>query len=148
MKSRHRVYPRGRFARFRGRRRSRIPTESMADIAFLLMIFYMSSAILRPISGPPVTLPVADESMRQPSDQVEHLWIDAQGRPWMNDGYVQYEAIAPILMLKLQGNPELVVALHADRNTPYAFVDRALRELKRSEAVRVSFTVTPTPGGP
>jgi biopolymer transport protein ExbD len=120
----------------------------MADIAFLLMIFYMSSAILRPISGPPVTLPVADESLRQPSERVEHVWIDVDGKVWMADAYVEYDEIGLILMQELQANPELVVALHADRRTPYAFVDRALREFKRSEAVRVSFTVTPNPEGP
>lgn len=141
---------RSRFARFRSRSRGagRIPTESMADIAFLLIVFYMSSAILRPETGLDVDLPRARNTLRQPPERVAHIWIDADGRPWVNDLYVQYDQIAPILVAKLRANPQLIVALHCDRRTRYTYMDRALAELKKAEAVRVSFTAIPNPAGP
>jgi len=117
-----------------------IPTESMADIAFLLIIFYMTSAILRSETGIGVDLPRARNTLRQPRERIAHLWIDQDGRAMINDLYVDYAEIAPILVRKLRDNPELIVALNTDRRTRYVYVHRALTEMKKAEAVRVSFT--------
>ena len=112
----------------------------MADIAFLLLIFYMTTAILRTETGLDVELPRARNTMRQPRERIAHIWIDADGRAMINDLYVDYGDIAPILMAKMKQNPELIVALNTDRETRYAFMHRALAEMKKAEAVRVSFT--------
>lgn len=135
----------GRFRRTVGSR-TRIPTESMADIAFLLLIFYMTTAILRTETGLDVDLPRAQNTMRQPRERIAHIWIDADGRVMINDLYVGYEQIAPILVAKIQANPELIVALNTDRQTRYVHMHRALAEMKKAEAVRVSFTTLPGPG--
>ena len=129
----------GRFRRFTSASH-RIPTESMADIAFLLLIFYMTTAILRTETGLDVDLPRAQNTMRQPRERIAHIWIDADGRAMINDLYVRYEDIAPILSRKIQANPELIVALNTDRQTRYVYTHRALAEMKKAEAVRVSFT--------
>jgi len=131
----------GRFRR-RGRPRAevRVPTESMADIAFLLVIFFITTSVLRLDQGMQVELPRATATLRQPRDRIAHVWIDAEGRLMVNDLLIGYDELAVILGDKLRRNPELVVALNSDRRTEYAFVHRALGELKKAEAVRVSFT--------
>ena len=135
----------GRFQRVTAHR-NRIPTESMADIAFLLLIFYMTTAILRTETGLDIDLPRAQNTMRQPRERIAHIWIDADGRAMINDLYVGYDEIAPILVAKIQANPELIVALNTDRQTRYVHMHRALAEMKKAEAVRVSFTTLPGPG--
>jgi len=139
-----------RVGRFRSTLRviDRIPTESMADIAFLLLIFYLTSAVLRTEAGLDVELPRAQNTLRQPREQIAHLWIDAEGRVMINDFYVGYDDIAPILTLKLRENPSLIVAINTDRRTRYRFMQRALDEMKKAEAVRVSFTSQPRGGEP
>jgi biopolymer transport protein ExbD len=138
----------GRFGRFRRARThgGRIPTESMADIAFLLMIFFITSTVLRIEQGLPVDLPRAQTVMRQPRELIVHVWLDATGRPMIDDLFVGYDDIAPILAEKLRRNPSLVVAVNSDRRTAYTYVHRLLGELKKAEAVRVSFTAEPRPG--
>jgi len=140
----------GRFEHLRRRtqRGTRVPMESMADIAFLLLIFYMSTAILRPDQGMDVDLPRASQGMRQPRELVAHVWIDAEGQVMVNDLRVDYDELAPVLVRKLRGNPNLIVALNTDRRTRYVYMDRALAELKKAEAVRVSFTTIPKDRGP
>jgi biopolymer transport protein ExbD len=125
-----------------------IPTESMADIAFLLLIFYLTSAILRSETGLVVDLPRARNTLRQPREQIAHIWIDKDGRAMINDLYVEYEEVAPILAAKLRENPDLIVAVNTDRRTRYRYMQRALEELKKAETVRVSFTTVPIPSGP
>jgi len=126
---------------------TRIPTESMADIAFLLLIFYMTTAILRTEAGLDIDLPRARNTMRQPRERIAHIWIDSDGRAMINDLYVGYDEIAPILVAKMQANPELIVALNTDAKTRYAYMHRALAALKQAEAVRVSFTTLPEAPG-
>lgn len=125
-----------------------IPTESMADIAFLLLIFYLTSAILRSETGLVLDLPRARNTLRQPREQIAHIWIDKDGRAMINDLYVEYEEVAPILAAKLRENPDLIVAVNTDRRTRYRYMQRALEEMKKAEAVRVSFTTVPSPSGP
>ncbi len=139
-----------RVGRFRSSLRAldHIPTESMADIAFLLLIFYLTSAILRSETGLVVDLPRARNTLRQPREQIAHIWIDKDGRAMINDLYVEYEEVAPILAAKLRENPNLIVAVNTDRRTRYRYMQRALEEMKKAEAVRVSFTTVPSPSGP
>ena len=136
--------------RFRRRQRAldRIPTESMADIAFLLLIFYLTSAILRTEEGLVVDLPRARQTLRQPREQIAHIWIDAGGRVMINDLFVREEEIAPILVRKIRESPNLIVALNTDRRTRYKHVQRVLEEMKKAESVRVSFTARPHGPGP
>jgi biopolymer transport protein ExbD len=128
----------------------RIPMESMADIAFLLLIFYLASAVLRTEAGLEVELPRAQNTMRQPREQITHIWIDAEGRVMINDLYVDYGDIAPTLVRKLRENPNLIIAINSDRRTRYRYMQRVLEEMKKAEAVRVSFTTFPKEkqGGP
>jgi biopolymer transport protein ExbD len=141
--------PVGRFHKYRTRLRheTRIPTESMADIAFLLMIFFITTTVLRLEEGLHVDLPRAVSTLRQPNEDIVHVWIDADGRPMIDDLLVGYEDLGPILARKLRDNPRLIVALNADRHVRYSFMHRALAEMKRAEAVRVSFTALPRPAG-
>ena len=120
----------------------------MADIAFLLLIFYLTSAVLRIEVGLDVQLPRARNTLRQPREQIAHVWIDAEGRVMINDFYVGYDDIAPILARKLRENPSLIVAINTDRCTRYRFMQLALDEMKKAEAVRVSFTTQPRGGEP
>jgi biopolymer transport protein ExbD len=137
----------GRFEQFRRAHRAgaRIPTESTADIAFLLMIFFITTTVLRIDAGLPLDLPRAVSVMRQPREQIAHVWLGADGRPMINDLYVRFEDVAPILGDKLRRNPALIVAVNSDRATPYEYVHRLLAELKKAETVRVSFTAEPLP---
>lgn len=120
----------------------------MADIAFLLLIFYLTSAILRSETGLVVDLPRARHTLRQPREQIAHIWIDKDGRAMINDLYVEYEEVAPILARKLRENPNLIVAVNTDRRTRYRYMQRALEEMKKAEAVRVSFTTVPRTPAP
>ena len=144
------IRQRGRFHRLRRRGTSgnRVPMESMADIAFLLLIFYMSTAILKPDGGLEIDLPRASQGMKQPRDLIAHIWIDAAGRLMVNDLFVDYDDLSSVLIRKLRLNPNLIVAINTDRRTRYVYMDRALAELKKAEAVRVSFTTVPLANGP
>jgi len=120
-----------------------IPTASTADIAFLLLIFFMATTIFRMEQGLPVVLPRAEMGVKIPRLQTAHIYVDRQGRVSIDDLLVQIPDILPILAVKLEQNPQLVVGLTIDEQVPYETADRIIEELKKANALNSSFTVQP-----
>ena len=57
-----------------------IPTASMADISFLLLVFFMVSTVFVRYRGIPVTLPQAEKIEKLESRRkVTAIWIDEKG---------------------------------------------------------------------
>lgn len=128
--------------RFRRRVRveTRIPAASMADIAFLLFIFFMATTIFRLEEGLRVTLPRAEMGEQVPRERITHVWIDVDGTVSVNDKIVRMEDLVPILQSKVRENPALIVGFNCDENAEYALMARAIDALKTAGVLPVSFT--------
>jgi len=120
-----------------------IPTSSMADIAFLLLIFFMATTIFKMEDGLPVDLPRAETAQKQEREKIMHIWIDAGGRVSINDKLVRIPQIEDILTNLLSERPDLIVAFNADDRAPYGVVSDVMEQLKDANAIRVSFTSDP-----
>ena len=117
-----------------------VPTSSMADIAFLLLVFFMVTTIFRLEEGLPVELPKAAAAVQVPREKVAHIWVDARLRISINDKLVRLRDIQPAILKKLTQNPALIVALNADKTVNYKLMDDVMEELKQVNANKVSFT--------
>jgi biopolymer transport protein ExbD len=122
---------------------NKVPTSSMADIAFLLLIFFMVTTIFKMEDGLPVTLPRAETAQKQKREKIMHIWIDGNGRVSINDKIVQIIQVEDILLNMLSERPDLIVAFNADDRAPYGVVSDVMEELKDANAIRVSFTSDP-----
>ena len=120
--------------------RSSVPTASMADIAFLLLIFFMATTIFKMEDGLEVDLPRAETAQRQQREKIMHIWINQGGNISINDKLVKIDQIEDILKGMLSERPDLIVAFNADDRAPYRVVSDVMEELKDANAVRVSFT--------
>jgi len=118
----------------------RIPTSSMADIAFLLLVFFMVTTIFKLEDGLPVEMPKAEAGIQIPRERVSHIWIDRLGNISINDKLMHPEQIEGVIYKKLVENPNLIVAFNTDKQTPFDIVDEVMEELKQANATRVSFT--------
>jgi biopolymer transport protein ExbD len=117
-----------------------IPTSSMADIAFLLLVFFMVTTIFKLEDGLPVEMPKAEAAIQIPRERVSHIWIDRLGNISINDKLMHPEQIEGVVYKKLLENPNLIVAFNTDKQTPFDIVDEVMGELKQANATRVSFT--------
>jgi biopolymer transport protein ExbD len=124
-----------------------VPTSSMADIAFLLLIFFMVTTIFKMEDGLIVTLPRAETAVKQKREMVLRVWIDAAGNISIQDKLVALDLINDIMTNALTENPILIVAFNADHRTPSGIVHDVMEELKEANAVRVSFTSDPELSG-
>jgi len=115
----------------------------MADIAFLLLIFFMVTTIFKMEDGLPVALPRAETAQKQKREKIMHIWIDGSGNIAINDKLVDIPQVEDILITMLSERPDLIVAFNADDRAPYGVVSDVMEELKDANAIRVSFTSDP-----
>jgi biopolymer transport protein ExbD len=117
-----------------------VPTASMADIAFLLLIFFMTTTIFKMEDGLPITLPRAETAAKQEREKIIRIWIDPVGHISIQDKLIELEQIKDLMVTTMTENPALIVAFNADHRTPNGIVSDVMEELKKANAVRVSFT--------
>jgi len=116
-----------------------IPTSSMGDIAFLLLIFFMVTTIFREETGLPVELPRAEVGEEVNRELVSNIYIDRSGQISIDDRLVQVKHVADIMAIKISDNPQLIVAFKTDNYANYGVVSDVMEELKEVNAVRVFF---------
>ena len=122
---------------------ARIPTSSMADIAFLLIVFFMVTTIFKLEQGLAITLPRSTAGDKIPREKVAHIWIDRGGTLSIDDLVVGVWDIEPMILAKIRENPGLIVSFNTDEQAPYRIVNEAMERLKLANALRVSFTTVP-----
>jgi biopolymer transport protein ExbD len=118
---------------------SRIPTSSMADIAFLLLVFFMVTTVLKLEEGLPIALPKAEAAQDIPRENVIHIWVDRAGKISINDMIVTVASVEGIVAQRIRVNPGIIVAFYTDEGAPYGVMNDIMEQLKRASAVRVSF---------
>ena len=117
----------------------KIPTASMADIAFLLLIFFMVTTVLKLEEGLPIALPKAEAAQDIPREHVLHVWVDRAGKISINDMIVTVTSVEGIVAQRIRSNPGIIVAFYTDEAAPYGVMSDIMEQLKRASAVRVSF---------
>ncbi|MGD8394319.1 MAG: biopolymer transporter ExbD [Candidatus Eiseniibacteriota bacterium] len=120
---------------------SKIPTSSMADIAFLLLVFFMATTIFRLEEGLTVTLPRAEMGERVPREKIAHVWIDGQGQVSVDDNLVRMQDLVFILNEKLKQNPAMIVGFNTEAQVEYKLMAQAIDAMKEAGVLPVSFTV-------
>ena len=97
---------------------SEIPTSSMADIAFLLIIFFMVTAVFSATKGLEFKLPKDDN---KPPEQEEAVFVQvaSDASITVDCRPMELDEILPYLEPKLLRNPEKPVILYTDGAAPY-----------------------------
>ena len=96
-----------------------IPTASMADIAFLLIIFFMVTTVFSATKGLEFKLPKEDQD--QPPETVDAVYIKIYPDSSITVDCKSMEPadILDYLQPKLTRNPEKPVILYTDADAPY-----------------------------
>lgn len=120
---------------------SEIPSSSLADMAFLLLIFFMVTTTFRKEQPREVVFPEAEatEKLEQPRKDVLHVYIEQDGRIFINDQLVPMQNVSGVVAPLYAANTAMVVMLRSDREVPYTVVDQVMKELQAAGALRVAF---------
>ena len=115
----------------------------MADIAFLLIVFFMVTTIFKLEQGLAITLPRSTAGDKIPREKVAHIWIDRQGTISIDDLVVTVPDIERLIVAKIRENHGLIISFNTDEQAPYRIVNESMERLKLANALRVSFTTVP-----
>jgi biopolymer transport protein ExbD len=114
----------------------------MADIAMLLLIFFMSTSIIRSRESVSVRLPGALAGERIRPETMIRITIGPSGLVAFNDARVAIERVGPLLAEKLSREPALGISLHADARTRYAIVASVIEQLEAAQVGRVTLATS------
>ena len=107
-------------ARKRKLRTSEIPSGSMADIAFLLLIFFLVTTTIDTDKGLGIVLPPAgDVEIEIRKENILNCLINSQGKVLLDEEPTPTEQISKIVGRKLRENTNLIVSVKAHPKTSY-----------------------------
>ncbi len=115
----------------------------MADIAFLLIVFFMVTTIFKLEQGLAITLPRSEAGEKIPREMIAHVWIDRAGTVLIDDLVVGIDDIEPMITAKMRENPALIISFNTDDAARYEVVNESMERLKLANALRISFTTMP-----
>ena len=120
---------------------SEIPTSSMPDIIFMLLIFFMVTTVLREYSGLPVQLPKAKRIEKLKSKRhTSHIWISKDGLISIDDRLFNIEDIANIIYEKRASDPQIVISLKADEEAKMELISSIHEELREADALKLNYS--------
>ena len=119
-----------------------IPTSSLADIAFLLLIFFMVTTVFQNDKNRPIdwAQAAAGEKIDEKVKNILNIWMEQDGSIWINDSQLALDEVSALVgPLYAASERHLVISARADRDTPYRFIDAVQKELVAAGVVRVVF---------
>ena len=118
-----------------------IPTASMPDIIFMLLIFFMVTTVLREYSGLPVTLPKAKRIEKLKSKRhTSHIWVSKDGLISIDDRLFAVDDVAKIMYDKRSADPQVVVSLKADEDAKMELVSKIHEKLRDADALKLNYS--------
>ena len=118
-----------------------IPTASMPDIIFMLLIFFMVTTVLREYSGLPVTLPKAKRIEKLKSKRhTSHIWVSKDGLISIDDRLFAVDDVAKIMYDKRSADPQVVVSLKADEEAKMKLVSEIHEKLRDADALKLNYS--------
>ncbi len=125
-----------------------IPSASMADIAFLLLIFFISTTVFSLEQGLTLVLPPKGGPKKEVNRKnVLVLYTDAESKVFADGESVDdLDALSDIVHGRILENEELVVSIETHPRALYKTMIRVLDEVKEAEAPRISLKTAPASG--
>lgn len=121
-----------------------IPTASLADIAFLLLIFFLTTTVFNEEKGLPIVLPEQAEEQEVSPKNIIFFIVQPDGRVVVRRGEseqeqtVSYDQVEGILRQELAQNDKLIAAIKTHPEAPYRHMVNVLDEVKLAGAERIS----------
>jgi biopolymer transport protein ExbD len=122
-----------------------IPTGSLPDIVFMLLIFFLVTTTIDMDKGIPMLLPDRGGQFKVNPENISNVLINAQGQILIDDELAEIHQVRDIITAKVQsrgldadGKPKLIVSIKTERSTSYDNYINVLDEIKRSGATKIS----------
>jgi biopolymer transport protein ExbD len=131
-----------KFEKKRSSTKQEIPTASMPDIIFMLLLFFMVTTTLREVEVlVNYTLPEAKAIEKIENKRlISYIWVGKDAKIQINDSLVKMDEIQNIMYGKRQALPNVIVSLRVDKNTDMGYVTDIQQELRKAFCLRINYS--------
>jgi len=119
-------------------KRGEIPTASMADIAFLLLIFFLVTTTIDMDKGLGIILPAEGEEIEIKKDNILNCLINSSGNVLLGGNPIKTKDISKEIRRKIAENDKLIISVKAHEKTKYSDYIAVIDQLKMANAKRIS----------
>jgi biopolymer transport protein ExbD len=119
-------------------KRGEIPTSSMADIAFLLLIFFLVTTTIDMDKGLGIVLPAEGEEIEIKKDNILNCLINSSGNVLLGGEPIKTKEIGKEVRRKIAENEKLIISVKAHEKTKYSDYIAVIDQLKMANAKRIS----------
>ncbi|KUO62311.1 biopolymer transporter ExbD [bacterium BRH_c32] len=119
-----------------------IPTSSLADIVFMLLLFFMVTTTLREVDVlVKFKLPEAKAIEKIENKRlVSYVWVGTDGRIQVNDSLTKLEEIQKIMYAKRTALPNIIISLRIDKGSDMGIVTDIQQELRKASCLRINYS--------
>jgi biopolymer transport protein ExbD len=119
-----------------------IPTASLPDIIFMLLIFFMVTTVLREYDiKVQYTLPSATQIEKIDNKRiVTYIWVGRDGRVQIDDNIVLIPEIQTIAAKKRRDVPQVIMSLRIDEGSRMGIVTDIQQQLRKGDALRINYS--------
>ncbi len=131
-----------KFEKKRSNTKTSIPTASMPDIVFMLLLFFMVTTTLREVDVlVQFRLPEAKAIEKIENKRlISYIWIGQDGKIQVNDSLTKLDEIQKIMYSKRVSLPNVIVSLRVDKNSDMGVVTDIQQELRKASCLRINYS--------
>ena len=115
-----------------------INSSSMADIAFLLLVFFLVTTTISMDKGINIVLPADGEQKEIPKTNITNILINESGKVLLDDIPTLIKDIKGIAEKKMAVNDKMIFSVQSHSKTKYSHYLKVLDQLKMAKATRIS----------
>mgnify|MGYP002021763990 FL=1 len=120
-----------------------INSSSMADIAFLLLVFFLVTTTISMDKGISLVLPSEGNELEVNRKNIVNILMNESGKVLLDDKPTKVNAIRGLVERKLSGNPNLIFSVQTHPRTKYQDYLNVLDQLKEAKASKISIANPP-----
>ncbi len=126
----------------RNRSGGEIPTASLPDIVFMLLVFFLVTTTIDMDKGLGMVLPAKGEQTEVSTKNITNISVNASGKVAVGsrDDFqiVDVRELRQIATSKLAENEKMIFSVKTDSRTKYQVYVEVIDQLKRANATRIS----------
>jgi len=119
-----------------------IPEGGMADIAFLLLVFFLVTTTMDMDKGIGIILPAEGQEIEINKKNILNLLISSSGNVLLGGEAIAINQIDARVKEEIRKNDKLIISVKAHEKTQYDVYIAVLDQLKKAKATRISIAET------
>ncbi|MBT5955177.1 MAG: biopolymer transporter ExbD [Candidatus Marinimicrobia bacterium] len=121
-----------------------INSSSMADIAFLLLVFFLVTTTISMDKGISLVLPSEGNEMEVNKINIVNILVNESGKVLLDDNPTRLKDIKNIAERRISQNSKVIFSLQTHPRTKYQVYIKVLDQLKSAKAQKISIANPPS----